>query len=273
MEDHDDLKHPINPTSLLHYHCIRAMTTVHKNCYKITMWAWRWMNCWRCGICRNVWMHVWSIFVKTKPPQPLTAGEDLIRHFKDSSHWSLTENKTDQTSLSRNTSEREREHCRIFLYRMLSSPGVSCPVVDDPQRANTVYVCAMFVCCEYQRGRVATSTLALRICQSSLVWTITFDGWFLSIASSAPNSQALSLWFSAVDMWNKGNMSQGHQAALFLSWTVSCLSPSWVVSSIIVHLPLPDLIALFCSPPYIHLTRPPFFSSLVFHVFLCLHHW
>jgi len=121
------------------------------------------MNCLECAICVHVCLKHLCV---TKPLSlwGLTAGEDLIRHFKDSSHWSLTENETHQTSLSRKEREREREHGRIFLYSMCKSPEISCPVLDDPQWAKTVYVCAMFVCCEYQRGHVATSTLALHIC-------------------------------------------------------------------------------------------------------------
>lgn len=118
------------------------------------------MNCLECAICVHACL---KHLCETKPLSlwGVTAGEDLIRHFKNSSHWSLTENETDQTSLSRNESERES---MAEYFCMCIFPEISCPVVDYLQRANTVYVCAMFMCCEYQRGHVATSTLALHIC-------------------------------------------------------------------------------------------------------------
>lgn len=93
------------------------------------------MNCWRCAC-----MFEASLWNKAPSASGgLTAGENLIRHFKDSSHWSLTKNKTDQTSLSRN--ERERALQKITLWNV-QLPRVSSSVADDPQRANSVYVCA-----------------------------------------------------------------------------------------------------------------------------------
>lgn len=218
------------------------------------------MNCWRCAC-----MFEASLWNKAPSASGgLTAGENLIRHFKDSSHWSLTENKTDQTSLSRN--EREREHCRRLLYGMCNSQRVSSSVADDPQRANSVYVCATCASvCVLQISKRLCGYINWLCTDVSLLWCgplpLMADSYPLRIAKH-PQLWTLSLWFGAVDMWNKCNMSQGRQAAFFLSRTVSSLSPSWVVSSIIVHLPLPNLIALFYSPPYIHLTRPLFFLPL-----------
>lgn len=109
---------------------------------------------------------------------------------------------------------------------------------------------------------VCVLQISKRLCGSGSALMSVLSGvnrylwWLILIHGETPSNPqlwTLSLWLSAVDMWNKCNASWGRQAALFLSRTVSSLSPSWVVSSVIVQLPLPKLIAPFCSPTYINL--------------------
>lgn len=160
------------------------------------------MNCWRCAC-----MFEASLWNKAPSASGgLTAGENLIRHFKDSSHWSLTENKTDQTSLSRN--EREREHCRRLLYGMCNSPGFPLLLQMTPN-GQTVCMCVRrvhrFVCCKYQRGCVATLTGSAQMSVFSgvdhyLWWLILIHWELASIPSSELSVFGLVQWTCEINV-------------------------------------------------------------------------
>lgn len=151
LKDHDDLKHPKDFPLFVYKWNVAYYSTLplsNDDCYKnYTIRLQCEPECgWTVEGVQSVRMCacMFEASLWNKAPSAsggLTAGENLIRHFKDSSHWSLTENKRDQTSLR---NERERERCRRLLYGMCNSPGFLLLLQMTPN-GQTVCTC-VYVC-------------------------------------------------------------------------------------------------------------------------------